>query len=268
MAIIQVGCAGWDYKDWIGPFYPKNLEKYQHLDYYTKFFEIVEINSTFYNLPSEDTVIKWALKVPKTFKYIVKLWQDITHKINDPDIENRISRFFNRMKPLEEKIVAFLIQFPPWFKYSKEHLSKINYLIQEIPFNENFKYIFELRDDSWFNKNILSQFINGEHRILGTTYMPKVSPYYHLDQKFYYIRLIGDRELTVFNRVQRDQIFALDDLEAHIKKFQKDPGVHEIFIIVNNHFMGFAPESANLLKKRFGLLLKRLSDQKSMLDFI
>ena len=268
MPIIKVGCAGWDYKDWIGAFYPKKLEKFQHLNYYAKFFEIVEINSTFYNLPSEETVIKWAKKVPETFMFVVKLWQEITHKKNEDDIENRINLFFNRINPMENKIAAFLIQFPPWFKYSKEHLNRINHIFHNIPFDKNIKYIFELRDDSWFDKNILSQFIDEEYKILGTTYMPKVSPYYLLDQKYYYIRLIGDRELTVFNRIQREQKEAMNHLQSNVQNLLSRTDIREIFIIVNNHFAGFAPETANRIKKMFDLPLKQFSDQKSMIDFI
>lgn len=52
MAKIEIGTAGWDYKDWVGSFYPKQLERTQHLEYFSKYFDIVEINSTFYNLPS------------------------------------------------------------------------------------------------------------------------------------------------------------------------------------------------------------------------
>ena len=268
MAKIYVGCAGWDYKDWIGPFYPVKLEKFQHLNYYAEFFEIVEINSTFYNLPSEETVLNWATKVPETFQFVVKLWQKITHKINDANIGKRISQFFNRMKPLEEKISAYLVQFPPWFKYSKEHLNRINYLIHEIPFNENLKFIIELRDNSWFEPNILSKFIDGTNTILGTTYMPRISPFYYLNQKNYYIRLIGNRDLTVFNRIQREQKKAMNHMNQNVEKLLNNTNINEIFIIVNNHFAGFAPEMANSIKKMFNLSIKQFSKQKSVLDFI
>ena len=103
MPKISVGCAGWDYNDWIGPFYPKSMERYHHLVYYAKYFDIVEINSTFYNLPSEDIVNNWALRIPKSFRYIVKVWQKISHNLNDPELESYIAQFFSRMVYLEEK---------------------------------------------------------------------------------------------------------------------------------------------------------------------
>ncbi|MFX1592827.1 MAG: DUF72 domain-containing protein [Promethearchaeota archaeon] len=266
MVQISIGTAGWDYKDWIGPFYPKKLEKSQHLEYFSRFFNLVEINSTFYNLPSEDMVFNWNNRVPKNFRFIVKVWQQITHNLEDPELDSHIFEFFFRLKLLKTKIVGFLIQFPPWFKYSESHLEKLTFLLKKIP--SEYKYIIELRDNSWFDPEILSKFIDGKNKILGTTYMPTIIPYYLPNQSYYYIRLIGDRELTFFNRIQRDQKDALNNLYKNVQSIIKKPNIYEIFIIVNNHFQGMAPESVNDLKKKFGLSYRSFSNQKSLTDFI
>ncbi|MFX1600066.1 MAG: DUF72 domain-containing protein, partial [Promethearchaeota archaeon] len=126
----------------------------------------------------------------------------------------------------------------------------------------------ELRDNSWFDPEILSKFIDGKNKILGTTYMPTIIPYYLPTQSYYYIRLIGDRELTFFNRIQRDQKDALNNLYKNVQSIIKKPNIYEIFIIVNNHFQGMAPESVNDLKKKFGLSYRSFSNQKSLTDFI
>lgn len=266
MVKITIGTAGFSYKDWVGPFYPKKLEKSQHLEFFSNYFPIVEINSTFYNLPSEDMVINWNNRVPEEFRFIVKLWQKITHKLKSSEIDNRILEFFSRVRPLKEKLFGILLQFPPWFKYSEKHLEQLNYLVKTIP--SEYNYIIELRDNSWFKPHILSNSINGNNKILGTTYMPGVNPYYNQNQTYYYIRLIGDRELTIFNRIRRDQKEAINNLYKNIQNLVKIPNVYEIFIIVNNHFQGFAPESVNNLKKKFGLSYRSFSDQKSLTDFI
>jgi len=262
---VNIGCAGWDYKDWEVNFYPKKLERQQHLEYYSKFFDIVEINSTFYNLPSENIIRNWYLRVPDNFRFFVKVWQEITHKLNDPEIESRLAQFFYRMQLLREKIIAFLFQFPPWFKYTDKHLKRLIQLLNEIP--SEYQYIIELRDNSWFDPQILSNFIDGSQKILGTSYIPYAKPYYLPDQQYYYIRLIGDRELTVFNRIQREQEEAMSHLNENVNKLIKKPNIKEIFIIVNNHFAGFAPASANELKKRFGLSFHRFNQQKKLSDF-
>jgi uncharacterized protein YecE (DUF72 family) len=211
-------------------------------------------------------VINWNNRVPQNFRFIVKLWQKITHELNNSEIDNRIFEFLNRIRPLKGKTFGLLLQFPPWFKYSVKHIEQLNYLLKKIP--SDYKCIVELRDNSWFKPEVLSNIINGENIILGTTYMPGIIPYYYLNQTYYYIRLIGDRELKKFNQIRRDQKEAINDLYKNTQNLVKIPNVYEIFIIVNNHFQGFAPESVNNLKKKFGLSYRSFSDQKSLTDFI
>ncbi len=265
MVKIKIGTAGWDYKDWIGPFYPKQLEKTLYLPYFSRIFDIVEINSTFYNLPTKSMVLNWKKRVPDNFRFIIKVWQKITHNLDDPDLELYINQFFSIMTLLNDKIAFFLFQFPPWFKYTESHLKKLKKLLKIVP--SEFKYIIELRDNSWFNSTILSNFIDGKRIILGTTYKTGIIPYYLENQSVYYIRLIGDRELTIFNRIQREQKNSLSDLNKNIKKLVKIPNIYEIFIIVNNHFAGFAPESVNSLKQKWALNQHVFNAQKNLLDF-
>lgn len=265
MAKISLGCAGWDYKDWVGAFYPKPLERYNHLEYYSNFFDIVEINSTFYNVPNKTTVNNWYNQVPANFKFVVKVWQKITHNLNDSDLDYLISQFFSQLSPLQEKVIAYLLQFPPWFKFTEKHLAQLKLLSNEIP--QEQKYIIELRDNSWFKEEIVSEFIDGNQFILGATYMPGIKAYYLNNQGSYYVRLIGDRELNVFNKIQRNQEESLNDLIQNLQLIEKMPNVFEIFIIVNNHFQGNAPESVNLLKKRLNLPLKEFNQQKRLSDY-
>ncbi len=211
-------------------------------------------------------VINWYNRVPENFCFIIKVWQQISHKLDDSESNSSINEFFSRLSKLGSKIEGFLVQFPPWFKYSGDHLLKLELLLKKLP--SKYKYIIELRDNSWFNSEILSKFIDGENIILGTTYMPGIIPYYMLGQKRYYIRMIGDRELSIFNRIQRDQNDALSNLYHNVQKLLNKPNIYEIFIIVNNHFQGFAPESVNMLKKKFGISYHSFSNQTHLTDFL
>ncbi|KKM45474.1 hypothetical protein LCGC14_1560780 [marine sediment metagenome] len=266
MTKIIIGTAGWDYKDWVGPFYPKKLGRTQYLEYFSNFFDLVEINSTFYNIPTEGMVNNWNNRVLNDFRFTVKVWKKITHNLNDPNLDSLIMSFFTKMAPLKEKIIGFLLQFPPWFIYSEKHLKQLNFLIKMIPIE--FKYIIELRDNSWFEPDIISDIIDGKKCVLGTTYMPGLTPYYFPNQEYYYIRLIGDRELNVFNRIQREQTESLKNLDDQIQKMRNSPNIREIFIIVNNHFAGFAPESVISLKKDWGIFHRRFNKQKGLTEFI
>lgn len=262
---ISLGCAGWDYKDWVGPFYPKTLERKYHLKYYSKFFRITEVNSSFYNLPSMDTVSKWNSRTPPDFRFIIKMWKEITHNLNESGVKSRINQFISHMEPLKEKIEAYLLQFPPWFKLSEKHLNHLKFLINEIP--TIYKLFIELRDNSWLSSEIISELIDGNRIILATTYMPNLSPFYNPNQNFYYIRLIGDRELSAFNRIQRDQEETINHLKEKIQKLNTMPNINEIFIIVNNHFQGNAPNSINILKGKLGFEFQEFSEQKKIYDY-
>ena len=266
MVKIYFGCAGWDYNDWVGVFYPKPLERYNHLEFYSRFFNVIEVNSTFYNIPKKSTVLNWYNQVPTDFKFVVKVWQKITHNLNDPDLDYKVSQFFNNLTPLREKVKIFLLQFPPWFKFTDKHFKQLKSLSNELP--PEHKYVIELRDNTWFKEEIVSEIIDGSKFILGTTYMPEINAYYLTNQNRYYIRLIGDRELTIFNRIQRNQEESINDLVRNLQTLEKMPNIHEIFIIVNNHFQGNAPESVNLLKKRLNLPLKEFNQQKSLSDYL
>ena len=267
MVKISVGTAGWDYRAWKGTFYPQRLDKRQNLEFYSNFFDVIEINSSFYNLPSNEMVINWANRVPQNFRFIIKVWQEITHNLGDFEISTRVAKFFQRFEPLKGKILGFLFQFPPRFKYSENHVEKIMSLVNQLPKNTESLYIFELRDNSWFITENLTGIIDGNKFILGTTYKPGIIPYYLPNQKYYYVRLIGDRELTVFNRIQREQQESLQGLLQNIHILEDIPDIYEIFIIVNNHFQGHAPASANYIKKRLGLPIKTFNQQKSLVKY-
>ncbi len=265
MIKLYIGCAGWECKDWIGLFYPKKLPSRDHLEFYAKFFNVLEINSTFYNLPSEQVIMSWSNAVPDDFLYLIKMWRNISHDFDSLDFHERMDIFFERFRPLEDKIFGYLLQLPPWFKHSDKYLEKVKGFIRNHP-SQKF-LILEFRDNSWFKTELISQFYSEKNTIISTTYLENLIPFYYPNQQFYYIRLIGDRQLKIFNRIQRDQNEILDELHEHLSELKKTPKIFKIFIIVNNHFTGFAPETANLLKKKFGLPYKNFSKQKSITEF-
>ena len=104
MALIRVGCAGWAYPDWKkGGFYPKSLHNNQFLAYYSKFFDFVEVNTSFYHIPSLDSVTQWNHATPDSFSFAIKVWQAMTHKYTESIIEDQIHQFFTTFIPLKSK---------------------------------------------------------------------------------------------------------------------------------------------------------------------
>ncbi len=265
MANIVVGCAGWDYVDWVGVFYPRKLAKTDQLAHYARFFDFVEVNSTFYNLPTQETLARWVKAVPDHFRFAVKVWNRITHTKDTDNLATRVSGFFTQLKVLEPKIACFLLQFPPRFKYTSENYTRVRHLLEIIPTNQ--AVVVELRDNSWFAPGILDNVLDKENHILGVSYLPGFSPIYRPEQKRYYIRMVGDRQLTVFNRVQRQQEPLVSEVTEKVREFSSVDSISDIFVIFNNHFTGFSPETANEFKRRLGLTARKFSSQRTILDF-
>lgn len=145
-----IGCSGWSYDSWKGPFYPEDLDNKYWLSYYCKIFKFVEIDSTFYRIPSRFMVLNWAKRTPDDFRFALKFPKVITHdkQLLQDNIIKNLERFFQAMKPLQKKIVAFLIQLPPWL----EVMQGLNFLKNlEFQLDRTYRYAIEIRHQSWFN---------------------------------------------------------------------------------------------------------------------
>jgi hypothetical protein len=110
---FRIGCSGWSYTSWTGPFYPPNLENSDWLRFYSKVFDYVEIDSSFYRIPNEFMVKNWSKRTPDNFKFTAKFPKVITHDKQLVDVEDDVDLFLTNMKPLQEKTLALLIQLPP-----------------------------------------------------------------------------------------------------------------------------------------------------------
>jgi len=265
MPNIKIGCAGWAYDDWIGPFYPSYISKDRFLTHYSKYFDIVETNSTHYSVPKESILKKWAASVPEDFKFCVKIWNGITHiKDYGLGIQNLYS-FFNTLNPINDMIAYYLFQFPPSFKKTDNHIDYIKEILKKIDTEK--KIVIELRDNSWFDSSLLKELINGINHILGTVYLNDIIPLYPDWQKSYYIRVIGDRTLTKFDKVQREMSEIWAHLSNFLKKNENNTHIEDIFVIFNNHYSGFSPADSNRLKKILGLPIRDFNKKSNITDY-
>ena len=245
---FRIGCSGWSYQDWVGPFYPKETEPNEYLSLYSKVFDCVEIDSTFYRAPSPSMVQQWYSNTPKPFVFAPKLPKRITHDQYLENASSYLAHFTTTLEQLNEKLGPFVIQLPPSFKLSKHERALANFLNE---LNPKPRYAIEFRHKSWFNpatekllesKNICQ--IWSVNQYLST---PAV-----VTSDIIYLRLVGDRKITEFKETQRDQTEimqtwkkALDDVGASVK---------ERFVFFNNHFAGFGPASVNEFRRLMGLV--------------
>jgi uncharacterized protein YecE (DUF72 family) len=99
---LHVGCSGWSYKEWKGTFYPIHLENKNWLSFYSRFFKFVEVDSTFFNIPSRFIVKGWKDKTPSDFKF-AKFRKIITHDKKLQHISKDLHTFFVTLMPLIDK---------------------------------------------------------------------------------------------------------------------------------------------------------------------
>src|SRR6478672_12531194 len=121
------------------------------LSYYSKYFKFVEVDSTFYNIPSRYVVKGWKDKTPDDFKFALKFPKIITHEKKMEDVSKDLLVLFNNLEPLVDKTLLLLIQLPPHLTESKG-FDALQNMVNKL--DNRFKYAIEFRDSSWFNDNV------------------------------------------------------------------------------------------------------------------
>lgn len=142
---IHIGTSGWHYKHWLdGVFYPAGMPPAQMFQFYAQHFDTVEINNSFYHLPSATAFDNWRDSSPARFHFAVKASRFITHmkKLKDPTPSSE--KFFLVADRLGKKLGPILFQLPPRWKVNVERLSEF---LEALP--GRHKYVFEFRDETW-----------------------------------------------------------------------------------------------------------------------
>ena len=200
---FYVGCSGWSYSAWQGPFYPSNLDNSRWLEYYSHVFDYVEIDSSFYRIPNIFTVKNWAKRTPDNFKFTAKFPKVITHDKRLKDANRELEYFFQAMLPLQDKTLALLIQLPPSLKI-QEGLENLRQLIPDL--DNRFRYAVEVRDKSWFS-DLAYNFFADNNLCLVWSQMTDLQTPPIATTDFLYMRFIGDRSISEkdFGKIQKDR---------------------------------------------------------------
>ena len=147
---IQVGTSGYGYKEWKGIFYPEKISPKEMLHFYGERFNTVEINYTFYHMPTVAGLTSWAEQVPDDFTFSLKAPQVITHFKLLKNVGEEARYFFKTLSVLDMKLGPALFQFPGSFRANPQVLEDFLALIPD-----KMSCAFEFRSKSWFNKEIL-----------------------------------------------------------------------------------------------------------------
>lgn len=148
--LVQVGTSGFSYPGWRGAFYPERLPAAEFLAHYATRLGTVELNNTFYRMPSQELVESWVSQVPPGFSFAVKASRGITHIARLERVEVALERFVERCLAFGDRLGCALFQLPPQFKRDEERLGRfLEQLAGRVP------AAFEFRHTSWYEDGVL-----------------------------------------------------------------------------------------------------------------
>jgi uncharacterized protein YecE (DUF72 family) len=252
---VFLGTSGWSYTEWEGPFYEKSEKR--KLRAYSRVFRTVEIDSTFYRVPSKGTVMGWLRYSPSDFVFTAKLPKTITHDGMlglKRDVAVALDGFLEVMRHLQlgGKLGCLLIQLPPKYDFNLENLEEFFKLLDPV-----FRYAVEFRHLSWMKNetwNLLRKY-DVAYTVVDEPLLP---PEVHLTTDFAYFRWHGKGQNPWF-----DYRYSKEELESWVPKVQDATGhVKKVYGYFNNHFHGYAPENCLQLIERLGLLSKEQEQAK------
>ncbi len=224
------------------------MENKAWLPYYSQIFNYVEIDSTFYNIPSESMVKNWDRRTPDNFRFTAKFPKIITHDKKFKNVEKELELFYETMEPLKDKILALLIQLPPSYQL-KEGLEDFN--SYNFFFEGSFRYAVEVRHPSWFN-DLAYNFFKNNNIAMVWSQMDRLQTPPIVTSDFVYLRLIGDRRLaeSQFGKIQIDRAEEIGNWAnkmREIRQNQKDVRVG--IVAANNHYGGYGPGTVSMFRE-------------------
>jgi uncharacterized protein YecE (DUF72 family) len=269
---IHIGACAWSFDDWRGAFYPPDLPNSQWLEFYANYFPAVEVDSTFYAAPSENTARRWIEMTPAAFRFACKLPRDITHARRLRDCTAELNSFLRALEPLASKLQVILIQLPPSFA-PKEGKPALREFLRGL--TRDFRFAIEFRHAGWHRPQFI-RLLEKNHVCwtwADTTPLNErnLAPFEFLPltTDFLYLRLLGDYTTKYdvdgehahrYKKLLWKREAAIESWSLKIERHLSE--VRNVWAFVSNHFEGFAPETCQRLARRLGLDLRLPSETR------
>ena len=236
MARVHVGTSGWHYKHWCGPFYPEKHSPAKMLEFYLAHFDTVEINNSFYKLPSEQTFANWRQATPAGFCFAVKASRFLTHNKKLKDPENALHNFLPRAQALKEKLGPILFQLPPRWRVNVERLREF---LHALP--RHHRYAFEFREPSWNTEAVYAELrrCNAAYCIFE---LDRYTSPLEVTADFAYVRLHGPG-----GRYQGSYSHSM--LRQWAEWIRRWDTLRDIYVYFDNDQAGYAAQNALQLKR-------------------
>jgi len=234
--MILVGTSGYNYPEWKGSFYPADLPAAKMLSYYSARFPTVEINYTFYRMPTEKILAGWVPQVPAGFRFTLKAPRRITHDARLTNVESMTASLCAlATNALGPGLGAFLFQLPPSMK---KDLPKLEAFLDTLP--AKAEAAFEFRHPSWFDDGVFAA-LKARNKALCVADSEKLKTPVEVTADYAYFRL-------------RDEGYGTKDIEEWgVKIAALQSRCRDIFVYFKHEEEGKGPAFARLLMRQLGL---------------
>jgi uncharacterized protein YecE (DUF72 family) len=240
MGHIHLGTSGYVYRHWRGLFYPAGLPASRWLPYYARVFSTVELNATFYRLPSPEAVDSWCAQVPTGFTFACKGSRFLTHMKRLTEVGEGLTRFYSRVYRLGTKLGPVLWQLPPQMK--KPDTPRLENFLAHLP--RDVAHVFEFRDAAWYRDDVLEVLDRSGVAVCEHDLVPVQPPC--TTGGFRYLRFHGASSRYP-GRYGRD---ALRPVARSLRAWRRDG--HTAWVYFNNDLHGHALLDALELSEMLG----------------
>jgi uncharacterized protein YecE (DUF72 family) len=251
--MIYFGTSGFSYTDWVGPVYPKGMRRQNWFDYYSNRFNALELNTTYYAIPSLMVVKSLVDRAGDGFQFAIKAHQDITHG-RQPE-ESTFSAFIEILKPFSDtgKLGCILLQFPYNFFYNQTNQDYLEQIRKKF---SSFPVVVELRNALWIKAEVFQWL---KERELGfccvdEPHLPKLMPpVAKVTSEIGYIRFHGRNAAKWWQPVHAyeryDYTYSDEELEEWVPRIKKiNTEAEKTFVFANNHWRGQSVDTIRQLK--------------------
>jgi uncharacterized protein YecE (DUF72 family) len=257
---LYLGTSSWSFDDWRGTVYPVDARSSDYLTHYAKKFRAVEIDMTFYRIPTPAMVEGWNHRTPDGFRFAAKIPQVITHEKILRDCQAELQQFTDVMSLLGQKLGPLLFQFPYFskrhFSNAQAFLDRLESVLDQLP--EGFRFAVELRNRWWITRRLLD-LLRAHQVALALTDHPWMPPIQELLRQhnvvtsdFTYIRWLGDRQAmeTVTQKWDHLVVDRTQDTTTWVAVLrQLLTRTRTVYGFYNNHYAGHSPGSVALFKE-------------------
>jgi uncharacterized protein YecE (DUF72 family) len=232
-ARVLVGTSGYNYPEWRGTFYPEKFSTAKMLAYYAERFPTVEINYTFYRMPTEKLLAGWAAGTPEKFSFTLKAPRRITHDAKLQRCEELVEAFCTTARTLGPKLATLLFQLPPNFK---KDVAVLRAFLALLP--EGTRAAFEFRHASWFDPDVFEA-LRARRLALCVADSEKLHAPVEVTADYAYFRL-------------RDEGYQQADIERWARIVRQLPGVTDAFVYFKHEEQGLGPDFARRFVEAVG----------------